>query len=147
MPLLVRNNWIPNPLIRSRLRDDEVASIYLHDLVPRTFCAHFQRHGTVLTVLVAVAVAGVEDVLDLLGGERDETEAVRDEFIGEHGGVGFDFDEVDRHGGYFGEDGPPEGVGEGEVCVGEGEVNEVCAGLVVEMVRLWKKKRYDLGEG
>lgn len=55
-----------------------------------------------------------------------------DEFVGEDGGVGFDFDEVDGHGRDFGEDGPAEGVGEGEVCVGEGEIDEVGAGLVME---------------
>ena len=38
-----------------------------------------------------------------------------DEFVGENGGVGFDFDEVDGHGGDFGENDAAEGVGEGEV--------------------------------
>ena len=44
-----------------------------------------------------------------------------DEFVGEDGGVSFDLYEVDGYGGYFGEDGAPEGVGEGEVCVAEFE--------------------------
>ncbi len=52
-----------------------------------------------------------------------------DKFVSENGGVGFDFDEVDGHGGDFGENGAPEGVGESEVNVLEGEVNGVGAGL------------------
>ena len=46
-------------------------------------------------------------------------------FVGEDRGVLFYFDEVDGHGGDFGEDGPPEGVGEGEVDGAEFEVHAV----------------------
>ena len=90
-----------------------------------------ERKGdaAVLAVLLAVAVAGVEDVVDLFGIEGDEAEAVGDELVGEDGCVGFDFDKVDGHGGHFGEDDAPEGVGEGEVDVAEGEVHMVSAGL------------------
>lgn len=52
-----------------------------------------------------------------------------DELVGEDGGVGVDFDEVDAHGGDFGEHGAAEGVGEGEVDGGEDEVDAVCLGL------------------
>lgn len=48
---------------------------------------------------------------------------MRDEFVGEDGGVGFDFDEVNGHGWDFGEDDATDGVGEGEVDVGELEVD------------------------
>ena len=48
---------------------------------------------------------------------------MRDELIGQDGGVGFDFDEVDGHGWDFGEDDTADGVGEGEVDVGELEVD------------------------
>ena len=53
-----------------------------------------------------------------------------DKFVGKDRGVGFDFDEVDRHGGDFSEDGTAEGVGESEVGVGECKVDEVWVGLV-----------------
>lgn len=45
------------------------------------------------------------------------------EFVGQDGGVGFDFDEVDGHNGDFGEDGAAQGVGEGEGDVGENEID------------------------
>ncbi len=45
------------------------------------------------------------------------------EFIGEDGGVCSDFYEVDGDGRYLGEHGAAEGVGEGEGCVGENEVD------------------------
>jgi hypothetical protein len=47
------------------------------------------------------------------------------EFVGENGGVGFDFNEVDSYGGYFGKDDASEGVGEGEVDLFKGEVDFV----------------------
>ena len=52
-----------------------------------------------------------------------------DKFISEDGSVGFDFDKVDSHGGDFGENSAPEGVGESEVDVLESEVNGVGTGL------------------
>lgn len=52
------------------------------------------------------------------------------ELIGEDGRVGFDFNEVDGHGWDFGEDDAADGVGEGEVDVGEFEVN-------AQIVVLW----------
>ena len=101
-PGLIRNDRVPDPLVRPGLHDDEIARIHLHDLVARAFRAHLEGDGAVLAVLVAVAVAGVEDVFDLLGVQGDEAEAVGDELVGEDGGVGFDLDEVDGHGGHFG---------------------------------------------
>ena len=53
-----------------------------------------------------------------------------DEFVGEDGGVGFDFYEVDCHGGDFGEHGATEGVGECEVDGVEAEVDAKGFGLV-----------------
>lgn len=48
---------------------------------------------------------------------------MRDEFVGENGGVGFNFNEVDGHSWNFGEDDAADGVGEGEVDIGEFEVD------------------------
>ena len=117
IPRLIRNNRITHPLIRPRLSHNQIPRIHLHDLIAGASRRHCESHAAVLAVLVAVAVASVEHVFDLLAVERDEAEAVGDKFIGEDGGVGFDFDEVDGHRGDFGEDGAAEGVGEGEVDV------------------------------
>lgn len=56
---------------------------------------------------------------------------MRDEFIGENGGIGFDFDDVDGDGGDFGEEGAAEGVGESEVDGAEAEVNTMWFSLLV----------------
>jgi hypothetical protein len=50
---------------------------------------------------------------------------VRDEFVGEHGGVAYDLDLVDGDGGDFSKDGASEGVGEGEGGALEDEVDAV----------------------
>jgi hypothetical protein len=50
---------------------------------------------------------------------------VGDEFIGEDRGVGKNSDFVDSYGGDFGKDGAAEGVGEGEGCGLEDEVDAV----------------------
>lgn len=85
--------------------------------------------AAILTVLVAVAVAGVEHVFDLFGVERNETEAVGDEFIGENRGISFDLDEINGHGGYFGEHGAAQRVGKSKVDVAEGEVHMTSCSL------------------
>lgn len=52
-----------------------------------------KRDGAALAVLVADAVARVDElVVDVGGVEGDETESVREEFVGDDGGVDFDFD-------------------------------------------------------
>ena len=42
---------------------------------------------------------------------------MRNEFVGEYGSVGLDFNEVDGHGRDFGQNGPAQRVGKGEVGV------------------------------
>ena len=61
-------------------------------------------------VLLTVAVPGVEHIVDLFRVQGDETETVGDEFVGENGRVGFYFDEIDGHGGDFGEHDAAQGV-------------------------------------
>jgi len=73
--------------------------------------------------LLALTVAGVVDISDVLGVEGHETKAVGQELVGEDGGVRFDFDEIDGHDWDFGENDAAEGVGEGEIDVGELEVD------------------------
>jgi hypothetical protein len=57
--------------------------------------------------LFAVAFTRVPHVVHILGVQRNETETVAYEFIGEDCGVGFYLYEVDGHGGDFGEDDAP----------------------------------------
>lgn len=71
----------------------------------------------VFAVLLAVAIAGVEDIVNLLRVQGDKTETVGDEFVCQYGGVGFDFDKVDSHGGYFGKDDSAERIGKGQINI------------------------------
>jgi hypothetical protein len=66
---------------------------------------------------------------------------VADEFVGEDGRVYFYFDEIDGHGGDFGEDYASDGVGETEVYIFEDEVHPPLVGLA--MVRLFSLLRND----
>ena len=68
-------------------------------------------------VLITVTIPREEHVLDGLAVERDQAEAVSNEFVGQDGCVGVDLDEIDGHGGYFREDDPAEGV-----CKRQGDV-------------------------
>ena len=54
---------------------------------------------------------------------------MRDEFVGEHGRVGADVDEVDGEGGDLGQNGAAQGVGQGEGGRGQDEVAGVGLGL------------------
>ena len=78
--------------------------------------------AAVVAVLLAITVPRVENGVDIFGVQRYKAETVCNKFVGENGGVCFDFDEVNRHGGDFGKDNAAEGVGEGEVDIGEGEI-------------------------
>lgn len=60
---------------------------------------------------------------------------MRDEFVGENRSVGFYFYNVDSERRHFGEDGAAEGVGEGEVNVGEFEV-DVCFVCLMRRMKL-----------
>lgn len=71
--------------------------------------------AAVAAILVAVTVACVEDIFDILGREGDQAESVSEEFVGENGRVGFDFNKVNGHGGYFGKDCATDGVCKSEV--------------------------------
>ena len=81
------------------------------------------------TVLIAVAVAGIQDVLDRFAIEGNEAKAVGDEFVREDRSVGLDFYKVDCHRGDFSENCTAKGIckGKGDVC--EGEVDMGGGGL------------------
>lgn len=77
-----------------------------------------QGNRAQFAVTFAVAVAGVYDIVNVLGVQRDESEAMGEEFVSEDRGVGFDFDNVNGHDGDFCEHHATERVGKGEVNVG-----------------------------
>ena len=119
----IDNHRCAHELICSLLAHHQVPRIDSHDSITRTTRPERQRDTTSLAVLLTVAVARVQNLVDVPGAERDETESVRDELIGEHRRVGFDLDKVDSNGGDFGEDNAAEGVREGEVDVAKDKVN------------------------
>lgn len=86
-------------------------------------------HATVVAVLLTVAVSGVEKAVDVLGLERNQPQTVGDEFVSEDGRVGFDFDQVDGDHRDLSLDNATQRVGEGEVAVGEVEVDVDVVGL------------------
>jgi hypothetical protein len=94
-----------------------------------------ERDRAVLAVVLAVAFSAGQHVVDAFTVERYEAEAVGDEFVGEDGGVGFDLNQVDSHGGDFGEDGAAQGIGEGEVNVAEIEFYTIGGNLSKMSVR------------
>lgn len=122
-PERIRDDRQTHPFVRSRLRDHQVPRVHLHDLVPGAARVQSEGDAAILAVLVAFAVAAVEHVFDLFRVERNQAEAVGNEFIGQDGGVGFDLDEINGHGGDFGQHGAAQRVGKSKVDVAEGEVN------------------------
>lgn len=83
----------------------------------------------VIAEIVAAAVAAVEEFVDVASAERDETQAVGEEFVGKDGGVAVDFHEIDGEGGDLREHYAPQGVGEGEGGVLEDEIDGRAVGL------------------
>lgn len=126
LPLGVRDDRIPHPLVRPLTRDDQIPRIHTHDLLAGAARVEGQGDGAAGAVRLALAVARVLDVLvAVLGVERDQAETVREELVGQDGGVGLDLDQVDGHRGHLGQDGAAEGVGEGEVDGAELKVDAV----------------------
>ena len=113
----IGDDWLAHPLIGSWFPDYQISGVNLHDIIARTFCFEAQRYRTVFAVLITVAVACEEHILDGFAVERNQAEAVSDEFVGQDGCVGIHLDEIDGHGGYFREDDPAEGV-----CKSQGDV-------------------------
>jgi hypothetical protein len=125
----VSDNWVAHPLVGAHVVNDQVACVDLHDLVAGAARVQGQRHAAQFAVLVALAVARVHHVVDILRDQRDQAQAVADELVRQHRRVGLDLDQVDGHRGHFCEDGPADGVGEGEVDVLQLEIYILCTGL------------------
>ena len=62
-----------------------------------------QDYAAVVAELVAVAVTCVEELVDILCAQRNETESVCEKLVGQDGGVDFDFYQVDGDRGDFGD--------------------------------------------
>ena len=109
-----------------------------------------QCDAAVVAVLLAVAVARVENRVDIFGVEGDKTKPVSDELIGQNRCVGFDFDEVDCDGGHFGEDDAAEGVGESEIDICEDEPYGRLGGLISyqsQMLDIYTTGKFHLADG
>lgn len=82
-----------------------------------------------LAVVFAVAISTAEDVVHAFAVQGYEAEAMGDKLIREDRSVGFDFYEIDSHGGYFGKDSAAEGVCKGEVDIAEVELYAIGGNL------------------
>ena len=82
-----------------------------------------QCDTAVFAVLFAVAVAGVVELVDSLAVEGNESQSVRNEFVGKNGCVGFDLDKVNSDGWHLGLDNSSQPISEREVRPGQLEVD------------------------
>ena len=71
---------------------NKIAGTDLHDIVTSAFGVKVESNTAVLAVLVAVAVSGVEKLVDSLGVKWDKTQAVGDELVSQDRAVGLDLD-------------------------------------------------------
>lgn len=88
-----------------------------------------ERDAAAIAYAIAVAVARVQYIIDLLAVEWDQPQPVRDEFIGQDRGVGVEFDRGDGEGGDFGEYDTAKRIGECEVDVAQSKVDPVAGDL------------------
>ena len=96
----------------------------MHVLVAGALGMERQPDAAVLAVALAIALARVEERLGTLGVEGDQTQAMGDELVGQHGAVVLDFYQVDRDGRDLGEHDAAQRVCERDVGVGK---LELCA--------------------
>lgn len=80
-------------------------------------------YAAVIAILLAVAVSGVKQAVDVLGLEGNQTQAMGNELVSEDRCVGLDFDQVDGDHRDFGLDNATQRVGEGKVAVREIKVD------------------------
>lgn len=128
----VADDGLADILVGSCVGDDEVAREDHHGAVALALAGQIEDDGAALALAAAFAVAVVQHVgVAVAGVERDEPQAVGDEFVGEDGRVAQDLDLIDAHGGDFGEDGAAEGVRDAEGGGLEDEVDAVAGRLRV----------------
>ncbi len=107
----------------------QVAGVDVDDLVAGALDVEGELDAAVLAVVFAVALARVAQVLDPLGDQGHQAEAVRDELVGQHGVVDLDLDQVDGDGRYFSDHDAAERVGRGHIHAGELERDPLLIGL------------------
>ena len=109
--------------------DDEVAGVDVHVLIAGALDVQGELDAAVLAVLLAVAVARVQDRVELDRVERDQAEAVREDFIGHSAGVLVDLDQVDGQSRDLGDHDAAERVHHVKLDVACLEVDRVVVGL------------------
>lgn len=100
----IRNHRVANVDVRSICTHQQVARIDFHNFVGCAACVEGQSYAAFAAGLVAVAVTRVQHLIGAAGVEGNKTETMRDELVGEDGGVGSKVDEIDSDGGDLGLD-------------------------------------------
>lgn len=131
--VLVVNNWRAQRLIYALANRYQIARGYRHVLVASALGMERELHAAVFAVLFAVAVAGIEEVLDTLGVEWDKTKTVGDEFVSKNRAVAFNLDQVDGDGWDLGQHDAAQRVGERDVGILEFELDADRVGLDIHV--------------
>ena len=82
-----------------------------------------QGDTAVFAVLFTVAVAGVVKLVHSLAIEGNESQSVRNKFVGKNGCVGFDLNEVNSDRWHFRLDNSSQPISKGEIRPGQLEVD------------------------
>lgn len=109
--------------------DNQVAGIDVHVLLAGALDVESELDATVLAVLLAVAVAGVQDGLEVGRVERDQTEAVGNHLVGHGAGILLDLDEIDSESRNLGHHDAAERVDHVKLDVVRLEADEIVIGL------------------
>lgn len=125
LPFGVSNDRVSDCIVRSLALDDQVARVDRH-YPAATARMQRERHAAARTVVLAVAVARVNQVLvAVFRVQGDHAQAVGEHLIWQNRSIAFDFDQVQRDGGHFGQDGTAERVGQGQVDRAQAKINTV----------------------
>lgn len=123
------NHGVANVDVRPICPHQQVARVDLHYLVGCATCVESKSYAAFAARLVAVAVTRVQHLIGAARVEGNKTEAMRDELVGEDGGVGSKVHEIDSDSGDLGLDNTTKRVGEGEINVVQLEVHMDRIGL------------------
>lgn len=111
----IGNDGVTNGIVDSLSLHHQIPRIYRHDA---TVTAHMQSQGHTAsyTVILAVAITGILEVLlAVLRIQWNQTQPMGQHLIGNHGGVVFNFDQIECDGRDLGENDTAKGVGKCEI--------------------------------
>lgn len=132
MSLGVIDDGHADPLVRAHCINDQIASIDLHDLaLGGAFGVKAELDAAKLAIALAVAVAGVNDIVSIFRVQWNQAQTVRNELVCENAAVLLYLDEIDGYGRNFRKYNTTQGVRKAEVNVGQIEVDMVVIGLSV----------------